>query len=170
MVSPCSGFSQHCGGEWYRWRDVRVTGGTHTVVAAADGSQANYRFPNASQAPDWTGCANLPARTTTLVSYASNIRDRTGADWSWSPPEDGFRFGRADGHCRRGSPQQVAQFLARDFHRLTLPKLVVEHPDLVPVLVEVSHGFTSSPSREAGTSRTATAAAPRSAGGRRSKG
>jgi hypothetical protein len=86
------GFSQHCGGEWYRWRDVRVTGGTHTVVAAAEGSQANYRFPNASQAPDWTGCANLPARTTTLVSYASNIRDRTGADWSWSPPEDGFRF------------------------------------------------------------------------------
>lgn len=86
------GFSQHCGGEWYPWEDVRVTGGTHTVVAVAEGSQANYRFPNPSQAPDWTGCANLPARTTTLVSYASNIRDRTRADWSWSPPDDGFTF------------------------------------------------------------------------------
>jgi hypothetical protein len=86
------GFSQHCGGEWYPWADVRVTDGTRTVVAVAEGSQANYRFPNPSRAPDWTGCANLPARTTTLVSYASNIRDRTSADWSWSPPADGFAF------------------------------------------------------------------------------
>ena len=86
------GFSQHCGGEWYPWEDVRVTSGTRTVVAVAEGSQANYRFPNPSQAPDWTGCANLPARTTTLVSYASNIRDRTSADWSWSPPPGGFVF------------------------------------------------------------------------------
>ena len=86
------GFSQHCGGEWYPWKRVRVTEGTRTVVAVAEGSQANYRFPNPSQAPDWTGCANLPARTTTLVSYASNIRDRTRADWSWSAPEDGFEF------------------------------------------------------------------------------
>jgi hypothetical protein len=86
------GFSQHCGGEWYPWQDVRVTQGTRTVVAVAVGSQANYRFPNPSQAPDWTGCANLPARTTTLVSYASNIRDRTSADWSWSPPAGGFVF------------------------------------------------------------------------------
>jgi hypothetical protein len=86
------GFSQHCGGEWYPWKDVRVTAGTRTVVAVAEGSQANYRFPNPSQAPDWTGCANLPARTTTLVSYASNIRDRTSADWSWSPPATGFEF------------------------------------------------------------------------------
>ena len=86
------GFSQHCGGEWYPWNRVRVTDRTRTVVAVAEGSQANYRFPNPSQAPDWTGCANLPARTTTLVSYASNIRDRTRADWSWSPPADGFEF------------------------------------------------------------------------------
>ena len=86
------GFSQHCGGEWYPWEDVRVTERTRTVVAVAEGSQANYRFPNPSQAPDWTGCANLPARTTTLVSYASNIRDRTSADWSWSPPRGGFEF------------------------------------------------------------------------------
>jgi hypothetical protein len=86
------GFSQHCGGEWYPWEDVRVTEDTRTVVAVAEGSQANYRFPNPSQAPDWTGCANLPARTTTLVSYASNIRDRTSADWSWSAPATGFSF------------------------------------------------------------------------------
>ena len=86
------GFSQHCGGEWYPWEDVRVTENTRTVVAVAEGSQANYRFPNPSQAPDWTGCANLPARTTTLVSYASNIRDRTSADWSWSAPATGFSF------------------------------------------------------------------------------
>ena len=86
------GFSQHCGGEWYPWERVRVTEGARTVVAVAEGSQANYRFPNPSQAPDWTGCANLPARTTTLVSYASNIRDRTRADWSWSAPADGFEL------------------------------------------------------------------------------
>ena len=86
------GFSQHCGGEWYPWNGVRVTERTRPVVAVAEGSQANYRFPNPTQAPDWTGCANLPARTTALVSYASNIRDRTRADWSWSPPDDGFSF------------------------------------------------------------------------------
>jgi hypothetical protein len=84
-------FSQHCAGEWYRWRDVRVADAPrprlHPLVAVASGSQANYRYPNASQAPDWTACANLPPRTTTLVSYASNIRDRTGADWSWTPAE-----------------------------------------------------------------------------------
>lgn len=82
-------FSQHCGGQWYAWNDVRVAANPaprlHPLVVVARGSQANYRYPNASQAPDWTGCANLPARTTTLVSYASNIRDRTGVDWSWTP-------------------------------------------------------------------------------------
>jgi hypothetical protein len=66
------------------------------LVAVADGSHANYRYPNPAQAPDWTGCANLPARTTTLLSYASNIRDRTGADWSWQashrPLVDGRTF------------------------------------------------------------------------------
>ena len=82
------GFSQHCGGQWYRWDDVRVQrAGTRLrpLVAVADGSQANYRYPNPAQAPDWSGCASLPPKTLTLVSYASNIRDRVAADWSWEP-------------------------------------------------------------------------------------
>jgi hypothetical protein len=116
------GFSQHCGGEWYPWQDVRVTERTRTVVAVAEGSQANYRFPNPSQAPDWTGCANLPARTTTLVSYASNIRDRTSADWSWSPPEDGFEFVDA-----RDFPMNVVARWA-PYSRTELQTLHKTHP------------------------------------------
>jgi hypothetical protein len=84
------GFSQHCGGQWYPWKDVRVQrDGTRLrpLVAVADGSQANYRYPNPAQAPDWSGCAKLPPKTLTLVSYASNIRDRVAADWSWEPAE-----------------------------------------------------------------------------------
>jgi hypothetical protein len=116
------GFSQHCGGEWYPWKDVRVTDGTRTVVAVAEGSQANYRYPNPSQAPDWTGCANLPARTTTLVSYASNIRDRTSADWSWSPPSDGFEFVDA-----RDFPMNVVARWA-PYSRTELQTLHETHP------------------------------------------
>ena len=116
------GFSQHCGGEWYPWEDVRVTEQTRTVVAVAEGSQANYRFPNPSQAPDWTGCANLPARTTTLVSYASNIRDRTSADWSWSPPADGFEFVDA-----RDFPMNVVARWA-PYSRTELQTLHKTHP------------------------------------------
>ena len=116
------GFSQHCGGEWYPWEDVRVTEKTRTVVAVAEGSQANYRFPNPSQAPDWTGCANLPARTTTLVSYASNIRDRTSADWSWSAPADGFEFVDA-----RDFPMNVVARWA-PYSRTELQTLHKTHP------------------------------------------
>jgi hypothetical protein len=116
------GFSQHCGGEWYPWDDVRVTEETRTVVAVAEGSQANYRFPNPSQAPDWTGCANLPARTTTLVSYASNIRDRTSADWSWSPPPEGFEFVDA-----RDFPMNVVARWA-PYSRTELQTLHKTHP------------------------------------------
>ncbi|MDA0159800.1 hypothetical protein OM076_05970 [Solirubrobacter ginsenosidimutans] len=82
------GLSEHCGGQWYPWKDVKTTGAQPRVrplVAVATGSHANYLYPNPAQAPDWTGCASMPARTTTLLSYASNIRDRTGADWSWEP-------------------------------------------------------------------------------------
>ena len=97
-------------------------GRTRTVVAVAEGSQANYRFPNPSQAPDWTGCANLPARTTTLVSYASNIRDRTSADWSWSPPADGFEFVDA-----RDFPMNVVARWA-PYSRTELQTLHKTHP------------------------------------------
>jgi hypothetical protein len=84
------GFSEHCGGQWYEWDDVRVRAAgsrLRPLVAVADGSQANYRYPNPAQAPDWSGCASLPPKTLTLVSYASNIRDRVGADWTWEPAE-----------------------------------------------------------------------------------
>jgi len=84
------GFSQHCGGQWYEWQDVRVRDAgsrLRPLVAVADGSQANYRYPNRAQAPDWSGCASLPPKTLTLISYASNIRDRVAADWSWEAGE-----------------------------------------------------------------------------------
>ena len=82
-------YSSHCGGTWRPWRDALVAKGvgplTHPYVAVAEGSQANYDNPSASRAPDWATCAGIPGDTLTLVSYASNIRDRTGAVWSWTP-------------------------------------------------------------------------------------
>jgi hypothetical protein len=84
------GYSQHCGGAWSEWSRVRVArteSRLRPLVAAAEGSQANYRFAEERRAPDWAKCAGVPADTLTLVSYASNIRDKTGSAWSWRPAE-----------------------------------------------------------------------------------
>lgn len=83
-------YSQHCGGTWSEWNKVRVANTPsrlRPLVAAAEGSQANYRFAEERRAPDWGKCAGVPADTLTLVSYASNIRDQTGSAWSWRPSE-----------------------------------------------------------------------------------
>lgn len=85
------GYSEHCGGTWSHWRDVRVAGSDparlRPLVAVAEGSQAFYRLAEERRAPDWGKCAGVPADTLTLVSYGANIRDRTDAKWSWTPAE-----------------------------------------------------------------------------------
>ena len=84
-------YSEHCGGTWSEWRDIRVANTMRPrlrpLVAVAEGSQANYRVAEERRAPDWGKCAGVPANTLTLVSYASNIRDRTDSKWSWTPTE-----------------------------------------------------------------------------------
>jgi hypothetical protein len=84
-------YSEHCGGTWSTWDDIRVASTEwprlHPLVAVAEGSQANYRVAEERRAPDWAKCAGVPADTLTLVSYASNIRDRTDSKWSWTPAE-----------------------------------------------------------------------------------
>jgi hypothetical protein len=84
-------YSEHCGGTWSEWGDIRVANTMrprlHPLVAVAEGSQANYRVAEERRAPDWGKCAGVPADTLTLVSYASNIRDRTDSKWSWTPAE-----------------------------------------------------------------------------------
>ncbi len=85
-------YSSHCGGNWRDWRHVLVADDleprTHPYVAVAEGSQANYDNPNSSRSPDWATCAGIPGDALKLVSYASNIRDRTGAVWTWTPSSD----------------------------------------------------------------------------------
>ena len=84
-------YSEHCGGTWSEWNDIRVANfrrpRLRPLVAVAEGSQANYRVAEERRAPDWGKCAGVPADTLTLVSYASNLRDRTDSKWSWTPAE-----------------------------------------------------------------------------------
>jgi hypothetical protein len=92
------GYSEHCAGSWVRWPEAEVSndptmpGGTHPLVAVARGSHANYPEADQQRSPDWTHCQGLPAGLTTLVSYASNIRDKTEYTWLWHEPERGLIF------------------------------------------------------------------------------
>jgi hypothetical protein len=118
------GYSAHCGGTWREWDSVELAktpavvgaaeqGGSDTVehprplIAVAEGSHANYVKTDDRRAPDWAGCAGVPVGTTTLLSYASNIRDETEDGWEWRPGAGQAHF--VDGECRRrpscGSPQ-----------------------------------------------------------------
>jgi hypothetical protein len=54
-------------------------------VAVAEGSQANYPNATVGHAPDWIGCGGRPKGLMTLVSYASNIRDKTEYGRFWYP-------------------------------------------------------------------------------------
>jgi hypothetical protein len=67
-----------------------MPGGTHPLVAVARGSHANYPEADQQRSPDWTHCQGLPAGLTTLVSYASNIRDKTEYTWLWHEPARGL--------------------------------------------------------------------------------
>jgi hypothetical protein len=90
------GYSQHCGGEWRPWATIEVAEArageprTHPLIAVANGSQANYVRAGQGESPDWAGCSGtLPSGAVTLLSYASNIRDRTGYEYGWIPPAGG---------------------------------------------------------------------------------
>ena len=87
------GYSAHCGGSWRPWSADEVPAArtgrpwTHPVVAAAEGSQANYPRAEQRRPPIWDRCTDIPGLTVGMVSYAANVRDRTGYDWQWKPLE-----------------------------------------------------------------------------------
>lgn len=85
-------YSAHCAGTWRYWKEIEVSNKllrpwTHPLVAVAEGSHANYPKADQKRSPDWASCSRtLPARTSTAISYASNIRDKTEYGWEWYPP------------------------------------------------------------------------------------
>jgi len=87
-------YSQHCSGQVRRWEAIQVADlpppRTHPLVAVARGSQANYPKSDQEHTPDWANCAGVRKNSATLVSFASNIRDRTGEGFLWRPAEDGL--------------------------------------------------------------------------------
>lgn len=68
------------------WQEARMLE-THPAVDVAVGSQANYPPARADTAPDWATCEGYPGGAVALLSYVWNIRDRTGAAYSWMPGE-----------------------------------------------------------------------------------
>jgi hypothetical protein len=88
------GYSAHCAGTWVPWEEVELSDKlpepTHPLVAVAEGSHANYPRATQKRSPDWAHCQGAPAGATTLLSYASNIRDKTEYGWQWYPAEHGW--------------------------------------------------------------------------------
>jgi hypothetical protein len=88
-------YSAHCAGTWVPWEEAEISkwlgGRTHPLIAVAEGSHANYPRANQKRSPDWAGCQGAPAGTTTLLSYASNIRDKTEYGWDWYPEKGGIQ-------------------------------------------------------------------------------
>ena len=89
-------YSAHCAGSWEPWEAVELSDKfpepTHPLVAVAQGSHANYARADQKRSPDWAHCQGVPAGTTTLLGYASNIRDKTEYGWQWYPAEDGLKL------------------------------------------------------------------------------
>jgi hypothetical protein len=88
------GYSAHCGGSWVPWQKAELADTepprVHPLVAVAEGSHANYTRTQDRRAPDWAGCQGVPEGTTTVLSYASNIRDETSYGWDWLPAQTFF--------------------------------------------------------------------------------
>ena len=88
------GYSAHCGGSWVAWSKAQLAETApprvHPLVAVAEGSHANYTRTQDRRAPDWAGCKGVPRGTTTVLSYASNIRDETSYGWDWLPARTFF--------------------------------------------------------------------------------
>lgn len=87
-------YSAHCAGTWRVWKKVELSDKfpepTHPLVAVAEGSHANYPSAGQKHVPDSAYCQGLPKGTTTLLGYASDIRDRTEYGWQWYPGDDGW--------------------------------------------------------------------------------
>jgi hypothetical protein len=87
-------YSAHCAGTWRAWRGVEISKKlpepTHPLVAVAEGSHANYPSAGQKHVPDTAYCQGLPKGTTTLLGYASDIRDRTEYGWQWYPADSGW--------------------------------------------------------------------------------
>ena len=66
------------------WEEARTLP-THPVVQVAVGSQANYPPRLSNRAPDWSTCQGIPREAVALLSYVSNIRDRTGSGVTYMP-------------------------------------------------------------------------------------
>ena len=87
------GYSAHCGGTVEPWGPrarvaVSSSGPTsHPLVAVAEGSQANYPRADQSRSPDLVGCKLGLDQAGELLSYASNVRDKTDYGWLWYPAE-----------------------------------------------------------------------------------
>lgn len=93
-------YSQHCGGRWYPWGRIEAAGtpgpnrqwaklgrGLHPLVAVGEGSHANYLDSWTGRAPPWGGCRKISSATVDSISYAWNLRDRTG-DWATQIPAE----------------------------------------------------------------------------------
>jgi hypothetical protein len=139
------GYSEHCSGRWVRWPDVEVSsspgvgGPTHPLVAVARGSHANYPEADQERSPDWTRCAGAPAGLTTLVSYASNIRDKTEYAWLWQQPPAGLRLvdARTPPMSYRGSWGQYDETNLSNFRSIRVGGL--GHGPLSPPLQTLWH-------------------------------
>jgi hypothetical protein len=92
-------YSAHCGGTWKPWKAIEVSDKfpepTHPLVAVAEGSHANYPRADQKRTPDPAHCQGIPAGTTALLSYASNIRDKTEYGWQWYPSDGGWHMADA---------------------------------------------------------------------------
>jgi hypothetical protein len=89
-------YSAHCGGTWKAWNEIEVStklpgSRTHPLVAVAQGSHANYPKADQQRSPDPLGCATQSLRgTSTALTFASSIRDKTEYGWEWYPAADGW--------------------------------------------------------------------------------
>jgi hypothetical protein len=80
-------YSAHCAGTFADWPDVPTADPKQLrpAVAVAAGSQANYRLANGDRVPNFAECSGIAKDRLTLISYAANIRDRTGNKTRWDP-------------------------------------------------------------------------------------
>lgn len=89
-------YSAHCGGTWKAWNEIEVSTKLpgpriHPLVAIAQGSHANYPKADQRRSPDPVGCATKSlSGTSTALTFASNIRDKTEYGWEWYPASDGW--------------------------------------------------------------------------------
>lgn len=90
-------YTAHCGGNWYPWHRIDAVSlpqaeppnldhyRTHPLVAVAEGSHANYVGAAVNRTPDWGSCEGLTTSNADILSFAANIRDRTGDAWRQIP-------------------------------------------------------------------------------------